>query len=67
MSDGAATWSTCAECANWYPCSETWQFQNKCITTVKETPLVCVYRPLVLWCLSRPYAHVETENLKSET
>ena len=32
------------------PCPET------CITTVKETPLFCVYRPLVSWCLSLPHA-----------
>ena len=40
-------------------------FKNKCICTVKETPPLCVYRPLVS-CLSGPHAQVETENLKSE-
>ena len=65
MSGGGATWSTCAECANWYPCSGTKRFQNKCTTTVKETLFVCVYRPPAL-CLSGPHTQVDTENLKSE-
>ena len=29
MSGGGATWSTFAECANQYPCSETWRFQKQ--------------------------------------
>ena len=28
---------------------------------MKETPLFCVHRPLVSWCVSRPHAQVESE------
>ena len=41
-------------------------FKNKCVTTVKETQLFCVYRLLVSWCKSRPHAQVETEYPKFE-
>ena len=40
-------------------------FQNKCITIVKETLLICVYRPLV--CHVRmPRWTLKTRNLKSK-
>ena len=59
------TWSMRVECAQRYPCSETKRFLNKCITTVKETPLFFVFRPLCRGVF-HPHALVETENLKSE-